>query len=171
MDLLTVERYEFKPDWTVGRLLINNQKDGFIIEDQVRPPDAPKEKGETAIPFGRYEIGLRQSPKFSSKYLWSDTLGKLIIPKQKSEHPYIRDFRPHDMLWIKNVPNFSFILLHWGNDDDDTDGCLLVGDTLGIVDGQEAVLNSRTYYKKLYARLYPLVKKEKHHINIVRADN
>ncbi|MFN8354156.1 MAG: DUF5675 family protein [Spirosomataceae bacterium] len=168
MDLLTVERYEFKPDWTVGRLLINGQKNGFVIEDQVRPSGAPKVHGQTAIPFGRYRLGLRQSPKLSSQYLWSDTLKKLIIPKQKSEFPTIRDFRPHDMIWLREVPNFEFILIHWGNTADDTEGCLLVGDALGIVKGNEAVLHSRTYYKSIYPQLYPLIKQGEHFINLVK---
>ena len=33
------------------------------------------------------------------------------------------------MLHITNVPNFEYILIHCGNTDEHTSGCLLVGDS------------------------------------------
>jgi hypothetical protein len=167
MDLLTVERYDFKSDWTIGRLLLNGVKDGFILEDTFRP-DGTKIHGRTAIPFGRFLLDVRQSPKFSKEYLWSDSKKILIRPAEQSNFPTINDLRPHDLLWLSNVPNFQFILIHWGNTSVDTDGCLLVGDSLGIVNNQEAVINSRKYYKSLYPKIYPLIKAGNQHINIVR---
>ena len=114
MDLLTVERYDFKSDWTIGRFLFNDVKDGFVLEDTVRP-DGTKIHGRTAIPFGRYLLGVRQSPKFSKQYLWSDTHQILVRPSELSQFPNISDFREHDLIWLLNVPNFQFILIHWGN--------------------------------------------------------
>ena len=166
MDLLTVERYEFKPDWTIGRLLLNGLKDGFVLEDTVRP-DGTKIPGRTAIPFGRFLLDVRQSPKFSKEYLWSDSQQLLIRPSERSSFPNVNDFRPHDLLWLSNVPNFQFILIHWGNTSVDTDGCLLVGNTLGIVNNQEAVINSRKYYRNLYTRIYPIIRAGGQHISIV----
>lgn len=57
-----------------------------------------KVKDETAIPYGTYPVTLSYSPRF----------GKI-------------------MMRINNVPNFSGILIHVGNDEKDTSGCLLVG--------------------------------------------
>ena len=33
------------------------------------------------------------------------------------------------MLWVRNVPNFEYILIHTGNTDEHTAGCLLLGDS------------------------------------------
>lgn len=118
-----VERFLFEKDCTVGRLYIDGVMKCFTMEDEMR---AVKVKGETAIPYGTYELGMRYSPKFSPKF-------------------------SHEMLWVKNVPNFEYVLIHWGNTDDDTDGCLLLGDKIGIIKGQTAVLNSINTYKEIYA--------------------
>jgi len=153
--LLTVERMPSKADWMMGRLLVDGVYDGYTCEDEER---AVKVHGETAIPYGIYPLGVRQSPKFSGQYLWSDTLGKLILPKDKPVFPEADDWRPHDMIWVQDVPNFQYVLIHWGNSDDDTEGCLLVGKGLGFYNGQEIVTNSRLYYRGLYPRIYPIIK-------------
>ena len=155
--LLTLERYRFTSDSTLGRLLVNNVPDGYVVEDEIR---AVKVKGETAIPYGIYNLGLRQSPKFSKAFLWSDARNLLIKPASKYkyfEDGFKDDWRPHDLIWLKNVPNFEYVLIHWGNTDDDTEGCLIVGNKTGILNGQEAVLSSKDYYLNLYPRIYPLI--------------
>lgn len=153
--LLTIERNNFKPDWTLGRLLLNNKLDGFTVEDEIRKV---KVHGETAIPKGIYKLGIRQSPKFSSSFLYSDLNNKLIEFKDKSKYPEILDWRNHDLIWVQNVPDFEYVLIHWGNTDDDTEGCLIVGSKIGIIKGQEGVINSRVYYKSLYPKIYNLIK-------------
>lgn len=54
--------------------------------------------GETAIPPGRYRVVLSWSPHF-----------KRTLPS------------------VLNVPKFTSIRIHGGNDPSDTDGCILVG--------------------------------------------
>ena len=51
------------------------------------------------------------------------------------------------------VPHFLGILIHWGNTEDDSGGCIIVGEN--SVKGK--VINSRATFKKLYA----LLEKEK----------
>lgn len=119
---IIVQRFLFEADCTVGRLYINGILKCFTLEDEIR---ALKVKGETAIPYGKYELGMRYSPKFTPRY-------------------------GHDMLWVKNVPGFEYILIHPGNTDDDTDGCLLLGNKIGIVKKQTAVVNSVSTYEKIY---------------------
>lgn len=171
MELLTVERYNLKPDWTIGRLLVQGEPVGFTMEDEIRKV---KVHGETAIPYGTYELGLRQSPKFSDEYLWSDSHQILIQKSLIDGYPQVKDFRPHDLIWIKNVPNFEYILLHWGNFDDETDGCLIVGAMVGFANNKhgirkEAVLVSRQFYRALYPKIYSLIKNGSQKISICKA--
>jgi hypothetical protein len=65
----------------------------------------------SAIPPGKYLIVLGPSPKFlTSSDSWVLQYAKAI---------------PH----VLGIPNRSNILIHWGNDAADTEGCILVGDT------------------------------------------
>lgn len=167
--LLTNLRYRFGADFTLGQLLVSGKIDGYVIEDEIRHV---KVKGETAINYGIYDLDIRQSPKFSKSFLWSDSRGLLVKPSQKYKHyndGQPDDWRPHDLIWLKNVPNFEYVLLHWGNTDDDTEGCLIVGSKTGILKGQEAVLDSQKYYQHLYPRIYPLIKAGGQQIEIKKA--
>ena len=62
--------------------------------------DEVKVMKETAIPYGKYKITLRKSPRF-----------KRILP------------------YLHDVPHFEGILIHRGNTLEDTAGCILVGKT------------------------------------------
>lgn len=132
--LVIVDRDKYSSLDTIGNLYIENKIFCFTMEDVCRP-NGEKIKGQTAIPFGKYKIGLRYSPKFSKKY-------------------------GHDMLWIMDVPQFEYILIHPGNTRFHTEGCLLVGDKIGILKGDRAVLNSKPTYNKLYSILEPFARQK-----------
>lgn len=147
-----VERYQHDKDWTLshfyapdGKLLC------FGIEDEFR---AVKVKSETRIPDGVYELGHRVSPKFSSSFYVNDAY-RLLSPQSKASNPnFYKGFaKYHELIWVKNVPGFEFVLIHWGNTDDDTDGCYIVGDTVSILGGQKAVLNSKNTYMNIYPQI------------------
>lgn len=77
----------FKGDYTIGKLYINNTYFCDTLEDKVR--DMPKELkvwGKTAIMEGTYKIIINYSPKF-----------KRDLPR------------------LLNVPFFEGILIHRGN--------------------------------------------------------
>lgn len=130
MSLIKVERFLHHPDCEIGRVYINGEYFCFSIEDASR---TTKIKGETCIPLGVYPLGTRFSPRFSKTY-------------------------NHDMIWVKNVPGFEFILIHWGNTISDTEGCLIIGDKIGVVNQKDAVLNSRATYLKFYGRVINQIK-------------
>ncbi len=103
----------FKGDsYTIGKLYIDGVYFSDTIEDVVREmpatcPNTPrgiacacKEKvyAQTAIPAGTYRVTMEYSPRFKRKL------------------PYLHD-----------VPHFLGILIHSGNDQGHSSGCLIVG--------------------------------------------
>lgn len=166
-DLLTVSRYDLQSDCTIGKLFLYDKLDGYTVEDEIREI---KVYGETAVPYGRRLLKTRISPRFSSSFLYSKSLNMLIEPKEKNKFPNTIDWMHHELIWITDVPDFEYVLLHWGNSDDDTNGCLCVGSAPGKIGKQDGVINSRTYYKQLYPKIYPLIKAGDQYINYVKEE-
>jgi hypothetical protein len=92
------------------------------------------------------------------QYYWNEAKKSLITAKDFASGRYGPGYAPHELIWIADVPQFEFILLHWGNTDDDTDGCLIVGNMIGMISNQEGVLNSRITYQAQYPEIYPIIK-------------
>ena len=59
------------------------------------------------------------------------------------------------MLWLQDVPGFTFILIHTGNTDQHTSGCYIVGETQQDLDkGKDGFVgNSGNAYKKMYPKV------------------
>ena len=75
-----------------------------VLEDKVREEKIgswegdDKVYGETAIPYGEYDIEVTYSPRFKK-----------------------------DMVLVKGVPDFTGVRLHWGRTAANSHGCPLVG--------------------------------------------
>jgi hypothetical protein len=54
---------------------------------------------------------------------------------------------------VTDVPERSSILFHVGNVDDETEGCILLGSTIGKLKGDRAILNSGNTFKEFMDRL------------------
>ena len=141
---LQVLRFSSQADSTSGLLFeINDLGKKFLcytLEDEAR---ALKVKGETRIPAGVYSIELRKEGGFHGKYT--------------KKYPNIH----RGMLHIVDVPNFEYILIHTGNTDEHTAGCLIVGDSQennGIIrDG--FVGKSVNAYKRIYPNIAKAIEK------------
>lgn len=96
------------PTRTLSVLSIDGVPECFICEDQVRAPGV-KVMHETAIPAGTFNVIYNRSPKFSAL----------------AGHDV---YRPR----LENVPGFDGVLIHTGNTENDSSGCLLPGDAIGL---------------------------------------
>ena len=132
---LKVLRFSSEADSTSG-LLFEETDMGlqflcYTLEDERR---ALKVKGETRIPAGIYNLKLRKEGGFHERY------------SKKYRNMHI------GMLHVTDVPNFEYILIHTGNTDEHTAGCLIVGDAqennLLLPDG--FVGKSVNAYKRIY---------------------
>ena len=65
------------------------------------------------------------------------------------------------MLHVTDVPNFEFILIHTGNTDEHTAGCLLVGDSQenNIIVKDGFVGKSTNAYKRIYSPIARAIEK------------
>jgi len=126
-------------DYTIGKLYINGSYFCDTLEDKDRglTQDMPLEEinkikvyGKTAIPTGTYQVSLDIiSPKFSDF-------------KKYAAYKFCDGYLPR----LVNVPGFDGVLIHIGNDEEDSSGCILVG--TNSVKGK--VTNSTSTFRKLY---------------------
>ena len=131
---LTVVRTQFGTDATNGLLFINGIFECYTLEDQYQ---AVKVMHETCIPEGTYDIKFRKTGGFHAKY----------TERYKNAH--------YGMLHIQDVPNFTYILIHTGNTDEHTSGCLIVGETQQDLEISKDgfIGSSAVAYKKMYAKV------------------
>lgn len=99
--------------------------EGFLLVDAINglyTLELPVKDGlpGSAIPQGRYQVTVTFSPKFD-----------------------------RDMPLLVGIPGRSEIRIHWGNDPHDTEGCILVGKTLG----QDFIGSSRLAFDELWAKM------------------
>lgn len=152
-----VERQPSKKDWTLSTFYFNDVEMGKGVEDEKREI---KVHGETRIPNGLYKMSMRNSPKFSRSY-FRDDFGHVIRSKFRVTDELIERYHtPHELVWVLDVPNFEYILWHWGNTDDNTHGCYLVGSKFATIGGQNGVGSSRLKYEDIYPILWNAIKDE-----------
>jgi hypothetical protein len=150
-----VLRKPSEPDWTLSRFFFDGKEKGVGVEDEKREV---KVHGETCIPCDTYDMGLRNSPKFSH-FFYRDDEGNLLEEKMRvTKENKAKYHTPHELVWVMNVPGFEFILWHWGNSDDDTHGCYIVGSIFGTITDQKGVLASKMKYKEIYPILWRSIK-------------
>ena len=129
---LKVARLFDNGDSSLGIFSINGKPEAFTVEDEKRDI---KVKKETRIPEGTYEVKLRTEGTHHEHYK----------KKYGAKH--------FGMLHIVNIPNFQFVLIHIGNSDEDTEGCLLPGLTADL--STMTIGSSTVAYEKIYNIIAP----------------
>ena len=135
---LEVLRFSSEDDSTSGLLFdITNGNRKFLaytLEDEYREE---KEMHETRIPAGTYNVTLRTEGGFHQRY----------VTKYGDMHK--------GMLWVRDVPGFEYILIHTGNTDEHTSGCLLLGDsqTNNQIKEDGFIGSSVQAYKRVYPQI------------------
>ena len=134
---LEVIRFSSEADSTSGLLfdVTNGRKFlAYTLEDEYRDSYNKKVMAETRIPAGTYKIILR-------------TIGRI-------HNNYTKRFADihKGTLHVIDVPNFKYILIHCGNTDEHTAGCLLVGDTQtnNQIKKDGFIGSSTNAYKRVY---------------------
>lgn len=153
MELRLNRRYK-GPKYTIGSLYIDDIYFCDTLEDIDRGitsstslEDISRKKvyGQTAIPTGTYKVNLNVvSPKFKDRS-WAKPYGGKV-PR------------------LMNVPGFEGVLIHPGNTDSDTSGCILVGKNTVVGKVMESTITFNGLMKKL---LEAKAKGESIQINIV----
>ncbi len=143
-------RYSSKSKTTLGVLLINNKFQCYTLEDRYR-----KEKvyGETRISAGTYELALRNYGGHFDRYT--------------------EKYEGHKgMIQVKEVPNFTDILIHIGNYSEDSHGCILVGSSANNNVKKKGQISASTEaYLDLYFKILPVLEsREKVLLNIIDLD-
>lgn len=108
---LLLTRKTFTDKSTIGDLTIDGQHECFILEDKDRglnacmdlvKLNAAKVFGETCIPYGRYQVVVTLSQRFT-----------------------VLRGKPTYLPLLLNVPGYDGVRIHIGNRPEDTEGCLL----------------------------------------------
>ena len=138
MKKLKLIRFKHSKHETQGMLLwdVPGKDLGFLcftIEDEHRDQ---KVKHHTRIPEGIYKLDLRRFGGFHARY----------------QERYGAQWHK-GMIEVKDVPGFTDILIHCGNTEKDTSGCILVGDSLS----PGFLGSSRDAYNRIYPRVRDLI--------------
>lgn len=126
---ITVKRIAKRGSYTIGKMYIDGEYFCDTLEDTDRgllqsmdlnEIKSKKVPGQTAIPTGTYKVIVNQSPKF-----------KRNLPR------------------LLAVPGFEGVLIHRGNTNKDTAGCILIGENKEV----GKVINSTRYEMRLVNKL------------------
>lgn len=141
---MTVIRYDFDAEDTIGLMLVDDAFECYTLEDndrglssQMSAEEIASNKiyGRTAIPTGTYKVAWTYSPKFQR-----------FLPE------------------ILGVPGYVGIRMHAGNKADDTDGCVLTGE----IAAQDSIQASQLALSKLLPKIEAACAKDDCWITITR---
>lgn len=121
----------------VGRLILYDKEGQPLqrIYSLENKPIGSASGQDLAIPYGKYKIRYHKSPKFNDK---------LVELTGNSSDRMMN-------LYNDLVPYQRYVLCHWGNDDKDSEGCILFGQT--FTPGTNMIGSSQATFKPIYNEL------------------
>ena len=146
---ITVERISSDQDTTISTIYVDDKFVCFGLEDEYREDKIAE---ETRIPAGVYDVLLKTVGGFHARY------GR----KFEGMH--------RGMLHIQDVPGFEHILIHVGNTDSHTAGCLLVGMGAVAKRSDMSIQSSVDAYKLLYRMVVDAASARELSITIIDRD-
>lgn len=104
--VLEIVRFKEIDDMTLGHFVLRDEGREVLKGYTCEPagPDTTQSGMDRRIPQGQYQIAWHESPKFRAR-----------LP----------------LLWNEQVPKSRCILIHSGNNGRNTEGCVLLGSSLG----------------------------------------
>lgn len=141
-DLLLFRNFDSGSE-TIGMLYFKSDKLRFVhtLED---PYNEHKIPGSTRISAGQYEIKLIKEGRHYEEYCnhKNDEIAELT--------------RKYGVMQLQNVPNFAGILIHIGNFNHNTSGCILVGNNVNNPSYEDGLItNSTSAYLYLIKNIFP----------------
>lgn len=140
MEIL-IKRIAKRDTYTIGKMYINNKYICDTLEDtdrglaqsmSVTEVASKKIKHRTAIPTGTYTITMNVRSNRYSKSKWYVDFCNAMMPR------------------FVNVSGYDGILIHPGNTNKDTSGCILVG--------KNTIVGKLTESRATFKKLYPMLK-------------
>jgi hypothetical protein len=125
---LTLNRNSLDANSTQGSLSIDGSFQCYTLE----LPNVDGKPG-SCIPQGRYKVVLAPSPKFMAK---------------GESDSWVQEYA-NQMPHLEGIPGRSLIMIHWGNNPRDTEGCILVGQNQSV----DEVENSRAAFSDLWSKI------------------
>jgi len=104
-----ISRFRYGNKSTQGLIFIDGKFAGCTLEN----PDMGNQPSISCIPTGVYRLGLRTVGGWNQKAANHSRIG----PNHEG------------MIEVQDVPGRTYILMHWGNEPKNTEGCVLIGTT------------------------------------------
>ena len=133
--MIVLRRFTNDTNTTLSTISVDGEFVCFGVEDGPSPAGDVKVPGQTRIPAGSYPVTCRTVGGYHTRY------SKLYGARHKG------------MLWVRDIPEFEFVLFHVGNTKEDTEGCILPN--TGVVAAEDGYFGTRS--GPAYFRLYQAV--------------
>ena len=124
---------------TLSHLYIDDLFACYLLEDTIREE---KIAGETCIPEGEYRLAFNHSAEMNGRY--------------RKWYPEMH----RGMIEIIEIPSYSRVFIHRGNDHTDTAGCPLTGLCWQYDNGEYTVIHSAAAYRRVYPALVEEIEKD-----------